>query len=425
MSNTIDNQAYLNMDLLRFTTAGSVDDGKSTLIGRLLYDSKSIFEDQMEALEKSSKQKGQDDVDLSLLTDGLKAEREQGITIDVAYRYFATPKRKFIIADTPGHIQYTRNMVTGASTANLAIILIDARHGVIEQTMRHSFIASLLQIKHIVVCVNKMDLVDYSQEAFEKIKEEYKKFSSRLDVPDIRFIPISALKGDNVVDKSEKMDWYEGSTLLYTLENVKIGNDLNFMDARFPVQYVIRPQIDEFRDFRGYAGRVEGGVFKAGDEVTILPSGFSSKIKTVELNGEAIEEAYPPMSVTMTLEDDIDVSRGDMIVKPNNQPESIQDVDIKICWLSNSPLKVGGKYALKHTTKDVRSSVKEILYKVDINTLHKIEDDKEVKLNDIARIRVRTNAPLFADSYSKNRQTGSVILIDEHTHETVAAGMIM
>ncbi len=425
MSNTIDNQAYLNMDLLRFTTAGSVDDGKSTLIGRLLYDSKSIFEDQMEAIEKSSQQKGHDDVDLSLLTDGLKDEREQGITIDVAYRYFATPKRKFIIADTPGHIQYTRNMVTGASTANLAIILIDARHGVIEQTMRHSFIASLLQIKHIVVCVNKMDLVDYAEETFEKIKEDYRAFASRLDVPDIRFIPISALKGDNVVDKSKNMDWYEGATLLYTLENVKIGNDLNFVDARFPVQCVIRPQIDEFRDFRGYAGRIEGGVFKAGDEVTILPSGFSSKIKTVELNGEQLEEAYPPMSVTMTLEDDIDISRGDMIVKPNNQPTGIQDVDVRVCWLSHKPLTVGGKYALKHTTKDVRSSVKEIVYKIDINNLHKIEDDKEVKLNDIARIRLRTNKPLFADSYNKNRQTGSVILIDEHTHETVAAGMIM
>lgn len=424
-TNTLDNQAYLNMDLLRFTTAGSVDDGKSTLIGRLLYDSKSIFEDQMEALERSSKQKGHDDVDLSLLTDGLKAEREQGITIDVAYRYFATPKRKFIIADTPGHIQYTRNMVTGASTANLAIILIDARHGVIEQTMRHSFIASLLQIKHIVVCVNKMDLVDYSEEVFEKIKKQYNDLTSRLDVPDIRFIPISALKGDNVVDKSTKMDWYKGATLLYTLENVKIGNDLNFVDARFPVQFVIRPQIDEFRDFRGYAGRVEGGVFKPGDEVTVLPSGFSSKIKTIELNGEQLEEAFPPMSVTMTLENDIDISRGDMISKPNNQPEGKQDLDLRICWLSTKSLTVGGKYAVKHTTKDVRASIKEVVYKIDINTFHKIEDDKDVKLNDIARIRIRTNAPLFADEYNKNRQTGSVIIIDEHTNETVAAGMII
>lgn len=424
-NDTLDNQAYLNMDLLRFTTAGSVDDGKSTLIGRLLYDSKSIFEDQMEALEKSSKQKGHDDVDLSLLTDGLKAEREQGITIDVAYRYFATPKRKFIIADTPGHIQYTRNMVTGASTANLAIILIDARHGVIEQTMRHSFIASLLQIKHIVVCVNKMDLVDYSEEVFEKIQKQYNDLTSRLAVPDIRFIPISALKGDNVVDQSTKMDWYKGATLLYTLENVKIGNDLNFVDARFPVQSVIRPQIDEFRDFRGYAGRVEGGVFKPGDEVVVLPSGFSTKIKTVELNGEQLAEAFPPMSITMTLEDNIDISRGDMISKPNNQPEGKQDLDVRLCWLSAKDLTVGGKYALKHTTKDVRISVKEVIYKIDINTFHKIEDDKNVKLNDIARIRIRTNAPLFADEYNKNRQTGSVILIDEHTNETVAAGMIL
>jgi len=418
-------EGYLDMDLLRFTTAGSVDDGKSTLIGRLLFDSKAIFEDQLEAIEITSKNKGQDDVDLSLLTDGLKAEREQGITIDVAYRYFATPKRKFIIADTPGHIQYTRNMVTGASTANLAIILIDARKGVIEQTSRHAFIASLLQIKHLVVCVNKMDLVDYDQEVFEKIKSDFKEFSSRLDVADIRYIPISALHGDNVVDKSENMDWYDGSTLLYTLENVKIGNDLNFIDSRFPVQYVIRPQIDEHRDFRGYGGKVEGGVFKVGDEVTVLPSGFSSKIKGINLHDKQLEEAYPPMSVSITLEDEIDISRGDMIVKPNNQAEAKQDIDLMVCWMSNKALVPNGKYVVKHTTNEARAMVKAVLYKMDINTLHKIEDNREVKLNDIARINIRTSKPLFVDSYKKNRSTGSIILVDEFTNETVAAGMII
>ena len=418
-------EGYLDMDLLRFTTAGSVDDGKSTLIGRLLFDSKAIFEDQLEAIELTSKNKGQDDVDLSLLTDGLKAEREQGITIDVAYRYFATPKRKFIIADTPGHIQYTRNMVTGASTANLAIILIDARKGVIEQTSRHAFIASLLQIKHLVVCVNKMDLVDYDKEVFEKIKNDFKQFSSRLDVADIRYIPISALHGDNVVDKSENMSWYDGSTLLYTLENVKIGNDLNFVDSRFPVQYVIRPQIDEHRDYRGYAGKVEGGVFKVGDEVTVLPSGFSSKIKSINLHDKALEEAYPPMSVSMTLEDEIDISRGDLIAKPNNQPDAVQDIDVMVCWMSSKPMIPNGKYIVKHTSNEARAMVKKTLYKMDINTLHKIEDDLQVKLNDIARINIRTSKPLLIDSYRKNRATGSIILVDEFTNETVAAGMII
>jgi len=418
-------EGYLDMDLLRFTTAGSVDDGKSTLIGRLLFDSKAIFEDQLEAIELTSKNKGQDDVDLSLLTDGLKAEREQGITIDVAYRYFATPKRKFIIADTPGHIQYTRNMVTGASTANLAIILIDARKGVIEQTSRHAFIASLLQIKHLVVCVNKMDLVDYDKEVFEKIKNDFKQFSSRLDVADIRYIPISALHGDNVVDKSENMPWYDGSTLLYTLENVKIGNDLNFVDSRFPVQYVIRPQIDEHRDYRGYAGKVEGGVFKVGDEVTVLPSGFSSKIKSINLHDKALEEAYSPMSVSITLEDEIDISRGDMIAKPNNQPDATQDIDLMICWMSSKPMTPNGKYVIKHTSNEARAMVKKTLYKMDINTLHKIEDDLQVKLNDIARINIRTSKPLLVDAYRKNRATGSIILVDEFTNETVAAGMVI
>ncbi len=421
----ITNESYLNMDLLRFTTAGSVDDGKSTLIGRLLFDSKAIFEDQMEQIEEISNRKGKGYVDLSLLTDGLRAEREQGITIDVAYRYFATPKRKFIVADTPGHVQYTRNMVTGASTANLAIILIDARHGVIEQTCRHSFIASLLQIKHVVVCVNKMDLVDFSEEKFNKIREEYTNFASKLNIPDIRFIPISALMGDNVVEPSTKTPWYQGGTLMYTLETVNIASDLNMIDSRFPVQYVIRPQSDEFHDFRGFAGRVEGGVFKPGDEVMHLPSGLTTKIKTVETMDEQLQEAFPPMSITMTLEDNIDISRGDMIVKPNNQPEVGQDIELMICWLNEKKMNPGGKYVIKHTTKDARCVIKEVRYKMNINTLHKIEDDKTIGLNDIGRVLIRTTSPLFYDSYNKNRITGSVILVDEFTNETVGAGMIL
>jgi sulfate adenylyltransferase subunit 1 len=425
MEEKIDSQKYLEMDLLRFTTAGSVDDGKSTLIGRLLYDSKAIFEDQMDAIEEVSNRKGKGYVDLSLLTDGLRAEREQGITIDVAYRYFATPKRKFIISDTPGHIQYTRNMVTGASTANLAIILVDARKGVIEQTCRHSFIASLLQIKHVVVCINKMDLVDFKQDVFEKIQQDYKDFASKLSIPDIRFIPISALMGDNVVDRSENMSWYEGSTLLHTLENVNISSDQNFVDARFPVQYVIRPQSDEFHDFRGYAGRVEGGVFKPGDEIISLPSGFNAKIKTIETIDGQLEEAFPPMSVTITLDREIDISRGDMLVKPNNQPQNSQDVELMICWLNEKKLVPNGKYVIRHTTKEARCIVKEVRYKMNINTLHRVEDDTTIGLNDIGRILIRTTAPLFYDSYTKNRFTGSVILIDEFTNETVGAGMII
>ncbi|MBK7968732.1 MAG: sulfate adenylyltransferase subunit CysN [Bacteroidetes bacterium] len=421
---------YHNMELLRFTTAGSVDDGKSTLIGRLLYDSKSIFEDQLEAVERTSKLKGFEHVDLALLTDGLKAEREQGITIDVAYRYFATPKRKFIIADTPGHIQYTRNMVTGASTANLALILVDARKGILEQTNRHSFIASLLQIPHIIVCINKMDLVDYSQEVFDRTVSEYKKLSSRLDVKDVHFIPISALKGDNVVDKSEKMPWYQGSTLMYLLENIHISSDENHIDCRFPVQYVIRPQATEFHDFRGYAGRIASGVFKPGDTVKILPSGFTSRIKSIlplhALNiTDTIEEAFSPMSVTMTLDTDVDISRGDMIVRENNNPTVSQDIDMMICWMSEKPMMANGKYAVKHTSKDARCIIKEIRYKVDINSLHRLENDKNIGMNDIARIQIRTTLPLFFDSYRKNRITGSIILIDEATNETVGAGMII
>lgn len=413
------------MELLRFTTAGSVDDGKSTLIGRLLYDSKSIFEDQLTSVEFSSKKKGLNHVDLSLLTDGLKDEREQGITIDVAYRYFATPKRKFIIADTPGHIQYTRNMVTGASTANLALILVDVRKGVIEQTCRHSFIASLLQIPHIIVCINKMDLVDYSEEAYNKVVEQYEDFAAKLDVKDIRFIPISALHGDNVVNKSEKTSWYHGGTLLHTLETIHIASDENHIDCRFPVQTVIRPHSDEYHDYRGYAGRVAGGIFKPGDAVTVLPSGFNSKIKSIDTANGPVEEAFPPMSVTITLEDEIDISRGDMIVRDNNQPKVGQDIDVMLCWLNAKGPLPRAKYTLFHTTNDVKAIIKDIQYKVNINTLHRIEDDKEIKMNDICRVQLRTTKPLLFDQYRRNRNTGSLILIDESTNETVAAGMII
>ena len=413
------------MELLRFTTAGSVDDGKSTLIGRLLYDSKSIFEDQYEAIEESSKRKGDETVNLALLTDGLRAEREQGITIDVAYRYFATPRRKFIIADTPGHIQYTRNMVTGASTANLAIILIDARLGIQEQTHRHTIIATLLGIPHIVFCINKMDLVDFSEEVYHGIKQDLEAFASKLNVVDIRFVPISALLGDNIVLDSENMPWYKGGTLLYHLENIHIGSDHNHIDCRFPVQGVIRPQTTEYHDFRGYAGRVASGVFKPGDDVVVLPSGFGSSIKAIHtLNGE-IEEAYAPMSVTITLNDDIDVSRGDMIVRENNQPSVEQDIDLMVCWLNEKPLVPNGKYAVKHTSNDARCIIKEVRYKLDINTLHRHEDDKEIKANDIARIKIRTTKPLLFDRYERNRVTGSLILIDEATNETVGAAMII
>jgi sulfate adenylyltransferase subunit 1 len=418
-------RAYLDMELLRFTTAGSVDDGKSTLIGRLLYDSKSIFEDQLEAVKRASIRKGNELVDLSLLTDGLRAEREQGITIDVAYRYFATPKRKFIIADTPGHVQYTRNMVTGASTANAAIILIDARNGVTEQSHRHTYIASLLQIPHIVVCVNKMDLVGYEEEAYEKIKNDFKAFAAKLDVKDVRFVPISALKGDNVVEKSERMAWYQGGTLRYILENIHISSDHNHIDARFPVQYVIRPQREEYHDFRGYAGRVAGGVFRVGDKVSILPSGFSSTIKSIVSYKDELEQAFPPMSVIITLEDDIDISRGDMIIRENNVPHIGQDIDIMLCWMSEKPMMLNGKYAVKHTTSDARCLIRDVKYKVDVNTLNRITDDKNVGLNDIARVSLRTTKPLFYDSYRKNRKTGALILIDEGSNVSVGAGMIV
>ncbi len=410
--------------LLRFTTAGSVDDGKSTLIGRLLYDSKSIFEDQLQAVETSSKKKGLETADLSLLTDGLRAEREQGITIDVAYRYFATPKRKFIIADTPGHVQYTRNMVTGASTADLAIILIDARHGMMEQTHRHSFIASLLGIKHLVVCVNKMDLSDFSEERYLEITQAFRNFSSRLDVPDIKFIPISALLGDNVVDASTNMPWYNGSTLLQHLEEVHVSGDRNLQDCRFPVQYVIRPQLDASRDFRGYAGRIASGVFKVGDEIVALPSGMKSQVSEIFVGERSIDMAYPPQSVTMTLTDDIDLSRGDMIARENNQPESVQELDAQICWMGEQPLNPAARYIVRHGTSEVKSMIREVMYKLDINTLHRDESDTNIGMNDIARITLRTASPLLVDDYRRNRTTGSFVLIDPNSNLTVAAGFI-
>lgn len=412
-------------ELLRFTTAGSVDDGKSTLIGRLLYDSKSIFEDQFDQVKETTARRGEEGVNLALLTDGLKAEREQGITIDVAYRYFATPKRKFIIADTPGHIQYTRNMVTGASTANAALILIDARNGIVEQTRRHAFIASLLQIPHLIVCINKMDLVDYSESVYERIKDEFSQFSYKLNVNDVHFIPISALNGDNVVDKSEHMAWYQGGTLLYYLENIHIGSDHNFIDCRFPIQYVIRPNNDHFHDYRGYSGRVAGGSFKKGDEVKLLPSGFTTKIAKIDTYEGEIEEAFPPMSVTILLEEDFDLSRGDMIVRENNHPLVEQDVEMMICWFNEKPMELRGKYTILHTTNEARCVIKDIRYKLDINTLHRNMEDTNIRMNDIARIQVRTTKPLFVDSYRKNRITGSIILVDEGTNETVAAGMII
>ena len=414
-----------NNQLLRFTTAGSVDDGKSTLIGRLLYDSKSIFEDQLESVTATSAKKGHEGVDLALFTDGLKDEREQGITIDVAYRYFTTPKRKFIIADTPGHIQYTRNMVTGASTANAALILIDARHGVIEQTKRHSFIASLLNIPHLVVCINKMDLVDFSEERYNEIIGQFEEFSSKLLVKDVRFVPMSALLGDNVVNRSENMNWYGGGTLLSILETLHISSDINKIDARFPVQTVLRPQSEEHRDYRGYAGRVASGIYRVGDEVAVLPSGFTSKIKSMNTGEEEVEEAYAPMSISMTLEDDIDVSRGDMIVKKNNQPEGEQEFDVMLCWLHNDAARPRAKYSIMHTSNQQRAMIKDIVYKIDINTYNRNTDDKDLSMNDIARVTIRSTHRLMIDSYRDNRNTGSIILVDENTNETVAAGMIV
>ncbi|MCK5632278.1 GTP-binding protein [bacterium] len=413
------------MELLRFTTAGSVDDGKSTLIGRLLYDSKAIFEDQMEAIEKASLKTGDGEVNLAILTDGLRAEREQGFTIDVAYRYFATPKRKFIIADTPGHVQYTRNMVTGASTANVALVLIDARKGVIEQTLRHAFIASLLQIPHIIVCINKMDLVDFKEETFNQIKSDFDRISTKLDVHDIRFVPISAKLGDNVVDRSKNMDWYDGPTLLYLLENIHIASDIDHNNTRFPVQYVIRPMKDEYHDYRGYAGRIEGGVFHTGEKVKVLPSGLTSKIKSIDVFGGHVEEAFAPQSVTLSLEDDIDISRGDLIIKDNGLPNSSQDIEMMICWFHEKPMILGGKYIIRHTSNELKCVIRDVKYRIDVNTLDHDVENKTIGLNDIAKISIKTTKPLHYDSYRKNRKTGSIILIDPATNNTVAAGMIV
>ncbi len=413
------------MKLLRFTTAGSVDDGKSTLIGRLLYDSKAIFEDQMEQLEMASERRGEEQVNLALLTDGLRAEREQGITIDVAYRYFATPKRKFIIADTPGHVQYTRNMVTGASTANLAIILVDARNGVLEQTIRHSYIATLLGIPHVLICVNKMDLMDYSQEVFDQIKEQFTPFREHLNIGDVRFIPISALKGDNVVERSSIMEWYDGPTLLEMLENIDIHQDADLKNRRFPVQYVIRPQREEFHDYRGYAGRIAGGIWHPGEKVTVLPSGIETTLEAIDTMTGELEEAFPPQSVAFRLAHDIDISRGDMIVPSEDRPVTAQEIDVMVCWLSEKPMVLGGKYVIRHTTSELRGIIRSLKYKVNINNLEQNLDDQSVGLNEIARITVKTSKPVFYDPYRENRITGSIIIIDEGTNNTVGAGMII
>ena len=414
----------MKAELLRFTTAGSVDDGKSTLIGRLLYDSKSIFQDQLASIEATSKKKNLEEIDFSLLTDGLKDEREQGITIDVAYRYFNTPNRKFIIADTPGHIQYTRNMVTGASTANAALILIDARNGVVEQTKRHSYIASLLQIPHVLVCINKMDLVNYKKSDFDKIKEQYKDFAAKLDIQDFNFIPISALKGDNVVNRSENMNWYNGPTLLHSLENIPVANDLNHIDFRFAIQTVIRPHTDKHHDYRGYAGRISSGILRIGDQVTALPSQLQSRVKKINCADADLKEAYAPQSISIELEDDIDISRGDMIVKTTNQPENSQEIDAMICWMGEKPMQLNGKYGIQHTSRTGKSIVKEIVYVVDLNELKRIEGKTTLEKNGIGRIKIKTTTPLFFDSYRTNRNTGAFILIDETNFNTVGAGMI-
>ncbi len=412
------------MDLLRFATAGSVDDGKSTLIGRLLLDSKAIFSDQLESVERTSKSRGYDYTDLALLTDGLRAEREQGITIDVAYRYFATPKRKFIIADTPGHIQYTRNMVTGSSTAHLGLVLVDARNGLTEQSRRHAVLLSLLRVPHLVLAVNKMDLVDFSEEVYNSIAREFTSFATKLEIPDLTIIPLSALLGDNVTTRSTNMPWYDGPSLLHHLEHVHVGSDRDLIDARLPVQYVIRPKSDEHHDYRGYAGQLAGGVLKPGDEVMVLPSGLTSHVTAIDVFDRQVDQAFPPMSVTVRLEDDLDVSRGDMICRVRNAPQPAQDIDAMVCWMTSEPLAAGRKLAIKHTTRRGRALVKDVQYRLDINTLHRDLETSKLGLNDIGRVQLRTTVPLLADPYGKNRETGSFILIDEATCNTVGAGMI-
>jgi bifunctional enzyme CysN/CysC len=413
------------VDMLRFATAGSVDDGKSTLIGRLLYDSKAIFTDQLEAVEKASAAKGDDYVNLALLTDGLRAEREQGITIDVAYRYFATPRRTFVIADTPGHVQYTRNMVTGASTADLAIVLVDVRKGLVEQSRRHAFIATLLRVPHLVLAVNKMDLVDYAQDAFEEIAEEFTQFATKLQIGDLTMIPISALHGDNIVSRSPAMPWYEGPSLLHHLEHVHVSSDRNLLDVRFPVQYVIRPQSVEHPDYRGYAGTVASGILRPGDEVRVLPSGLTTRIAAIETIDGPVAEAFPPMSVTIRLADELDISRGDMICRRLNAPEPRQDLDAMVCWMAPEPLVRGRKLVVKHTTRSARAMVKQLQYRLDVNTLHRDQEADRLAINDVGRISLRTTQPLFADPYRRNRATGGFILIDEATNVTVGAGMVL
>ncbi|MEQ7128249.1 GTP-binding protein [Actinopolymorpha sp. B11F2] len=413
------------MDLLRFATAGSVDDGKSTLIGRLLYDSKAIFEDQLEAVERTSRDKGFEYTNLALLTDGLRAEREQGITIDVAYRYFATPRRKFIIADTPGHIQYTRNMVTGASNADLALVLVDARNGLVEQTRRHAFLVSLLRVPHLVLCVNKMDLVGYDKAVFDQIHEDFVGFATKLNIPDLEVIPISALEGDNVVDRSPSMPWYDGPSLLHHLENVHVASDRNLVDVRMPVQYVIRPHSNDYHDYRGYAGQIVGGVLKPGDEVMALPSGLTSRVTHIDTADGPIDEAYPPMSVTVQLADNLDISRGDMICRPHNAPHAAQNVDAMVSWMVDKPLEPGQRILVKHTTRTAKAIVKDLHYRLDVNTLHRDETAGQLGLNEIGRIDLRVAQPLFVDEYRRNRWTGGFILIDEATNVTVGAGMIV
>jgi bifunctional enzyme CysN/CysC len=410
--------------MLRVATAGSVDDGKSTLIGRLLYDSKSILIDQLDAVERASAAKGDDYLNLALLTDGLRAEREQGITIDVAYRYFATARRKFVIADTPGHVQYTRNMVTGASTANLAIVLVDARKGILEQTKRHAFIATLLRVPHLVLAVNKIDLVDYSEQVFTAIRDEFSQFAAKLEIGDLTVIPISALHGDNIVSRSERTPWYDGPSLMYHLEHVHVSSDVNLIDARFPVQYVIRPQSSQFPDYRGYAGTMASGVLRTGDEVMVLPSGLTSTIARIDTADGPVEEAFAPMSVTVLLDGELDISRGDVICRPHNQPSVAQDLDVMVCWMSEQPLRTGMKLVLKHTTRTARAMVKQIQYRVDVNTMHREEADDQLRLNEVGRLRLRSTVPLMCDEYRRNRATGSFILIDEASNRTVGAGMI-
>jgi bifunctional enzyme CysN/CysC len=412
-------------DLLRLSTAGSVDDGKSTLIGRLLYETKSIFEDQLEAVERASVAKGSDYVNLALLTDGLRAEREQGITIDVAYRYFSTPKRKFILADTPGHAQYTRNMVTGTSTADLTLILVDARKGLTEQSRRHTFIASLLRVPHVVICINKMDLVDYAERVYEDLRADFLPFLARLDLHDVTFIPVSALHGDNVVHRSDNMPWYDGSPLLHSLENVFIASDRNLIDVRFPVQWVVRPMTNSHHDYRGYAGQVASGVLKPGDDVVVLPSGLATRIAAIDTYAGQVAEAVPPMSVVLRMEDDLDISRGDVVCRPHNQPTLGQNIDAMVTWMSPRPMRRGGMYRVKHTTRTTRAIAKQLLYRVDINSLHRDESATSLDLNEIGRLWLRTTTPLCFDEYRRNRTTGGFILIDEGTNETVGAGIIV